>query len=231
MTTPDEDEPAGRPLRRAAVALLIVAVVALIIGAIALSQGGGGGTATPSGTTVPAPTGATTGTAGTGTTAAPGPTGATTPATTTPATPPGGTTTPAPGGQPGTPGQPGQPGGGQPGGGQPGGGQPGGDGGVAALKATPVRVYNNSTITGLANTAADDFRTAGWNVEVVGNYPFGVVPTSTAYYRPGTAEQPAAQELAGEFGMRSDVRFAGIQDSSPGLIVIVTNDFKGAKDP
>ena len=92
----------------------------------------------------------------------------------------------------------------------------------------PVRVYNNSTITGLAARAADDFRNAGWTVEEVGNYPSGIIPTSTVYYRPGTGEQAAAQRIGTEFGLRAEPRFAGLDDASPGLIVIVTNDYQRA---
>jgi hypothetical protein len=90
----------------------------------------------------------------------------------------------------------------------------------------PVRVYNNSTIHGLAARAADDFRASGWPVEHVANYPSGIIPTSTVYYRPGTNEQAAAAALGGQFGMRVEPRFAGLTEASPGLIVIVTNDYQ-----
>ncbi|GAA3090596.1 hypothetical protein GCM10010464_63060 [Pseudonocardia yunnanensis] len=92
---------------------------------------------------------------------------------------------------------------------------------------SPLRVYNNSTITGLAARAAADFRNAGWQVEEVGNYPSGIIPTSTVYYRPGTGEQQAAQALAGQFGLRVEPRFSGLDEASPGLIVIATNDYQG----
>jgi hypothetical protein len=49
------------------------------------------------------------------------------------------------------------------------------------------------------------------------------------YYRPGTAEQSAAATLASEFGLRSEPRFSGIEDATPGLIVIVTNDYQRRK--
>jgi hypothetical protein len=105
-------------------------------------------------------------------------------------------------------------------------GSGGGSGGSAAVVRAPVRVYNNSTITGLASRAADDFRNAGWPVEKVANYPSGTIPTSTVYYRPGTNEQAAAQAIAGEFGLRVEPRFEGLNEASPGLIVIVTNDYQ-----
>ena len=104
---------------------------------------------------------------------------------------------------------------------------PGGSGGFSGgVVRAPVRVYNNSTIAGLAARAAADFRSAGWPVEEVGNYPFGIIPTSTVYYRPGTGEQPAAAALGSEFGLRVAPRFPGLDDASPGLIVIVTNDYQ-----
>jgi hypothetical protein len=91
-----------------------------------------------------------------------------------------------------------------------------------------VRVYNNSTISGLAAHAADDFRGAGWTVDAVANYPSseGIIPTSTVYFRPGTGEQGSAERIGSEFGLRAAPRFAGLTDASPGLIVIVTNDYQ-----
>ena len=70
-----------------------------------------------------------------------------------------------------------------------------GGGGNAAAARGPVRVYNNSTVTGLAARAANDFRADGWQVGQVANYSSGNIPTSTVYYRPGTAEQSAATVL------------------------------------
>lgn len=93
--------------------------------------------------------------------------------------------------------------------------------------AQPVRIYNNSTIKGLAKRAEADFRRGGWNVVEVGNYSQGIIATATVYYRPGTAEEAAARDLARTYGMRVEPRFAGIQSASPGVIVIVTNDYTG----
>ena len=61
------------------------------------------------------------------------------------------------------------------------------------------------------------------------NYSSGNIPTSTVYYRPGTAEQSAATTIASEFGLRAEPRFSGIDDATPGLIVIVTNDYQKRK--
>jgi hypothetical protein len=129
---------------------------------------------------------------------------------------------PAPGGTPGAPGAP------APAppadGGARTGDTSGGTGGTSAER-TPLRVYNNSTVAGLAARAAEDFRNAGWPIEEVGNYPQGVIPTTTVYYRPGTDEEAPARALAQQFGMRVNPRFEGMQNATPGIIVIVTNDY------
>ncbi|MDV6014415.1 LytR C-terminal domain-containing protein [Haloechinothrix sp. LS1_15] len=90
---------------------------------------------------------------------------------------------------------------------------------------TPVRVYNNSNISGLAARAASDVDDAGWNVTGYGNYGDGVIPTSTVYFREGTSEEGVAKAIALEFGMRAEPRFEGIRDSNPGVIIIVTRDY------
>ncbi|HVH24216.1 MAG TPA: LytR C-terminal domain-containing protein [Pseudonocardia sp.] len=80
----------------------------------------------------------------------------------------------------------------------------------------------------MAAGAADDFRKAGWTVNAVDNYAEsqGLIATSTVYYRPGTNEQSSAELMRNEFGLRAAPRFAGLTDASPGLIVIVTNDYQ-----
>ncbi|MGH8882055.1 MAG: LytR C-terminal domain-containing protein [Stackebrandtia sp.] len=87
-----------------------------------------------------------------------------------------------------------------------------------------VRIYNNSTIRGLAARAAEDLTAAGWTVVEVGNYAQGTIPTTTAYYQDGT-DRDDAEALGSEFGMRVEPRFAGIAHAGPGLILIVTNDY------
>ncbi|MDQ0378866.1 LytR C-terminal domain-containing protein [Amycolatopsis thermophila] len=213
----------SRPLRLAGVVLIGVALVAVVIGGITAldNTGENGNTAAPP----PATTGETaapTETTGVSPTEPAPPSG--------PAAPPTGT--PAPGQPTGTA-EPGGPGGTAT---QPGGtpGAPGGPGGgvpadQAAAKWVPVRVYNNSTIHGLAARAADELRANGWNVVKVDNYSQGVIPTTTVYYTPGTDEETAARALADAFGMKVEPRFPGIQDASPGVIVIVTNDYQGSQ--
>ncbi|KAA9161842.1 LytR family transcriptional regulator [Amycolatopsis acidicola] len=201
----------SRPMRLAGVALIGIAVIAGVIGVVtAVSGGGSEQTAAPSPSSS-ASSGTPGGGSPTESPSAPSPT-TTTPASGAPSTtgaPPPASPGPQQGGAPTT----------------------GPDGGVpadqAAAKWVPVRVYNNSTVKGLAARASDDFRADGWNVAETANYPYGVIPTTTAYYTPGTDEETAARALAADFGMKVEPRFEGIQNSSAGVIVIVTNDYRG----
>ncbi|MGH3977622.1 MAG: LytR C-terminal domain-containing protein [Pseudonocardiaceae bacterium] len=213
MSTPDATG-SGRPLRTAGLALLGVAALSLIIGLVSLVVGGNGAPTAGQAPSGPAAT----------TTAGPGiPDGATATATSQAPTPP---SSPARPGATAVP-RPGVPGPGVPGPGVPGTGTDVGagiGGGKGEIRAA-VRVYNNSTIRGLAAQAADDLTAAGWPVIEVGNYSAGRIPTTTVYYEPGTGQQDPAEQIGQQFGMRVEPRFAGIRDASPGVIVIVTNDY------
>ncbi|MBA3907870.1 MAG: LytR C-terminal domain-containing protein [Pseudonocardiales bacterium] len=205
------------PLRVGGLALVGAGAVAALIGLATLLPGGGGGSTTPTSTpavaesATPAPTAAPTSVVAAPNGTVPVPSFAPTP-TNAVAAPNG--TAPAPAGTGGSA--------------QAGGSGIGSGAGAAGSVAVhdPVRVYNNSTITGLAAHAANDFRADGWQVEKVSNYPSGIIATSTVYYRPGTSEQSAASSLGGQFGLRVEPRFSGIDDATPGLIVIVTNDYQ-----
>lgn len=196
----------SRPLKAAGLALVGVAVIAAVIGGITLATNGGDSdTATPG----PTPTtsdGAVPPQSPAPSSPAPGSPPASSPAPPSSAPP----SSAPPSSQPGQTGQPGQP----------------GDDQQASHKWVTLRVYNNSTIHGLAARAADDFRASGWNVAEVSNYSSGIIPVTTAYFRPGTDEEAAARALAIEFGLRAEPRFKGIQNSAPGVIVIVTNNYK-----
>lgn len=229
MTAPSS--PGGRsPLWIAGVALIGVGVLSGVVGLIGLGTGGEG---EPSASAAPPPSSApaepgTGGVPGDGT--QPGATGA----------PGAGGNSPLTPGAPGTPGAVGGPA--APGAGAPG-GQPvtdggtagsgsgsagsGGSGGSGVAARPTLRVYNNSTIKGLAEKAAEEFRANGWTVSAVQNYPQGIIPATTVYYR-NNAEKSAADEMARRWNIRSEPRFAGIQDASPGIIVIITKDFKAA---
>lgn len=201
MTSPDTGS--SRPGRIAGVALLGLAGVALVIGLITALGGNGDGRADggqPSSrtTVITGPPGSDTssGNSSGNTTTSRPPASSTSQAPPSSGTPTTGQTTP-----------------------------PGGDGNGEPAKSVPIRVLNNSTIKGLAKKAADDLKADGWNVSGTGNYSAGVIPTTTVYYRPGTDEEAAARAIGTAFGMRVEPRFEGITDASPGVIVIVTNDY------
>lgn len=194
-------EPTGGPARPARIA----GIVLLVVAAIALVMGVisllpfGGGGNEAGGSTGNTPPPATSTSS-----SAPGKPTTTTssPTTTTTTAPPATTTTSNPPAQ------------------QPPGNNP---------QSVPVRVYNNGTITGLAQQAAGDIRSAGWNVDSVGNYSQGIIATTTVYFRPGTEEEAAANALGQAFHMRVMPRFDGIAGADPGVIVIVTNDYSPPK--
>jgi hypothetical protein len=200
-------EPSGpTPGKIAGFALLGVAVVAAVIGIVTLIGDNGDGQADPQppSSSAPGDSGSSTATSspdssGSSTTEAPTTTSAT---VTTPITPSNTAPTPAPGDGQST---------------------PSGD----------VRVLNNSMISGLANRAADDLRSAGWNVIEVGNYTPATnadnVATTTVYYRPGTDEKATAETLGAYYGMRVEPRFPAIANRGSGVIVVVTNDYKGGR--
>jgi hypothetical protein len=205
------------PLRVGGLALLGVGAVAALIGVASLVGGGGGGTPTaegpaPTSTVAPAtPAPATPATPVPGdpnAVAAPPAPVATTPAPAPPA--PGGVPVPSFQASPSAPHTAAAP-------------APS----ARAIAKEPVRVYNNSTIKGLAARAAEDVKAQGWPVEAVANYPQGRIPASTVYYRPGTPEEASAQALGRALGVRVEPRFAGLTEATPGLILIVTNNYKG----
>lgn len=203
MTAPESPSPT-RPLRVAGLALLGLAAIALIIGLVSVFGGeGGGDDALPPPTTSSSRPDSSEEQPPSSSTSATQPPSSTSGGVPTTTTQPGGSSSslPAP--------------------------PPGGDGNGEPGKTQPVRVYNNSTIPGLAARAADDLRAVGWNVVQVDNYPYGTIPTTTVYYRPGTAEEQAAEDIADDFGMRVEARFTGLNTFPPGVIVIVTNDYQG----
>ncbi|ANZ36667.1 hypothetical protein BBK82_11910 [Lentzea guizhouensis] len=205
MTSPESASP-SRPAKAAGFALLGVAAVAVVIGVVSLFGGSddtppsAGGT-----TTTPPPQEQTTSASASTSGSAEQPPQSTSapasstaqPSATTP--PPAGTTT-APAPPPVA--QPGAP-------------------------KSPVRVYNNSTIAGLAARASDEVKANGWQVAETGNYSGGTIPTTTVYFRPGTDEEASAKELGTVLKARVEPRFNGIDHAAPGIILIVTNDYRG----
>lgn len=91
----------------------------------------------------------------------------------------------------------------------------------------PVTVLNNTTVTGLAKRAADEFARAGWPIAHVGNYT-GRIPATTVYFTPGHVdEERAARALADGFPRITRVlpRYEGLPPSVTGVIVVLAPDW------
>ena len=192
-----QDPGSARPGRLLGLILMGIAVIAVVLGVITLIDGNSGNNGSGGG--------------GGTTTRPPATSGTSTPGSSQPGTKPPTTQPTQPSGQPtqtstNTP-PPAPP--------------------PANPRDQPVRVLNNGTIRGLAAQAARDFRADGWNVVEVGNFPDAILPTTTAFFRPGTGEEAAAQELARKFNMRAEPRIPALANRPPGVIVIVTNDYGG----
>lgn len=92
-------------------------------------------------------------------------------------------------------------------------------------KQVPVRVFNNSFNKGAAAAAAGDFRGDGWNVVEVDNYSESNIPTTTAYFRQGNAEEEAAANaLAQRCALKVAPRLANFL-YGPGVVVMITKDY------
>lgn len=89
--------------------------------------------------------------------------------------------------------------------------------------SSPVRVYNNSEVSGLAASTAELLEDEGFTISETGNYSEGLLSATGVYYGTGTGEQATAEAVADALGVTAQPRFDGIVDSAPGVIVIVTS--------
>ncbi|MEN0140235.1 MAG: LytR C-terminal domain-containing protein [Rhodococcus sp. (in: high G+C Gram-positive bacteria)] len=94
---------------------------------------------------------------------------------------------------------------------------------AADAASVPVRVLNNSNVTGLASQTATELMSSGWTVSETGNYSDGTISETTVYYGTSAAEKEAATEIATQLGVSAEPKFPGIANSSAGVVVIVTS--------
>ncbi|MFE7419158.1 LytR C-terminal domain-containing protein [Rhodococcus sp. NPDC057529] len=94
---------------------------------------------------------------------------------------------------------------------------------AADAAPVPVRVLNNSNVTGLASQTATELMSSGWTVSETGNYSDGTISETTVYYGTSAAEKEAATEIAAQLGVSAEPKFPGIANSSAGVVVIVTS--------
>ncbi len=90
----------------------------------------------------------------------------------------------------------------------------------------PLTVLNNTTVTGLAHSAAQDFESHGWRVSQVSNYT-GRLAATTVFYRDGDAAQRrAARALAAQFpGIAQVAPTSTALSPGSGLTVVLAPDW------
>ncbi len=88
--------------------------------------------------------------------------------------------------------------------------------------ATPVTVFNNTQIAGLAGRVSEKVKEAGWQVAAADNW-YGTVPATTVYYPQG--KKAAAQLLALDLGVARIKPADTDSDMSPtNLTLILTGE-------
>lgn len=95
--------------------------------------------------------------------------------------------------------------------------------GTSAVASAPVRVFNNSEVSGLAAQTASFLEDEGFTVSETGNYSEGLLTRTSVFYGTSPGEQQTATAVAEALGVSAQPRFEGIRDAPPGVIVIVTS--------
>lgn len=94
---------------------------------------------------------------------------------------------------------------------------------TSASVSAPIRVYNNSTVAGLAAQTASFLEDEGFAISETGNYSEGLLTSTAVYYGTTPGEQQVATEVAEALGVSAQPRFEGIRNAPAGVIVIVTS--------
>jgi hypothetical protein len=86
-------------------------------------------------------------------------------------------------------------------------------------------VLNNSGRSGLASTAADRFRNAGWTVTSTGDFSGAIISTAAYYDANVPGAQAAAEALQRQFPAihRVKERFSGLPEGP--IVVVLTTDY------
>ncbi len=85
-----------------------------------------------------------------------------------------------------------------------------------------VRVYNISSIDGVAEGTANRLREAGWNVTETGNLSLPEVVGTTVFFSDAPGEREAADEVGKLLEAPVQPRVPEIVDQPPGVVVAVT---------
>jgi hypothetical protein len=90
--------------------------------------------------------------------------------------------------------------------------------------ATPVTVFNSTSVPGLAADAAEQLEDAGWSEVGSGNYAGGTLSASTVFY--GTADLEASARAVAEV-LGIDAVELSEDDAPDGIEVVLERDFAG----
>jgi hypothetical protein len=85
-----------------------------------------------------------------------------------------------------------------------------------------VRVYNISSMEGVAGRTRDELTAAGFRVTEVGNLTVPDVPATTVYYTDADDEHATADAVGQKLGAPVEPRIPALNDQPPGVIVLVT---------
>jgi hypothetical protein len=94
-----------------------------------------------------------------------------------------------------------------------------------AVKSVPLIVLNNTTIQGLAQQAADQFKAGGWNVTSVGNLQNDIISTCAYFERGDPQAKAAAKALRQQYPTikRTKPKFPELP-AGP-VVVVLTPDY------
>jgi hypothetical protein len=104
----------------------------------------------------------------------------------------------------------------------------GGTASLADLKAVPLKVLNNTSVSGLAEQATHDFEQGGWTVTDSGDLQNDIISTC-AYYDPSVPNaRRAARALQQQFPsiQRVKPKFPELPDGP--IVVVLTGDYTSA---
>jgi hypothetical protein len=96
---------------------------------------------------------------------------------------------------------------------------------TGAVKDVPLVVLNNTTVTGLAQRAAQRFEQGGWTVTRYANYQNDIASTC-AYYDPATTgAKAAAKALQRQYPVIKRVKERFAELPSGPVVVVLTPDY------
>jgi hypothetical protein len=93
------------------------------------------------------------------------------------------------------------------------------------VKDVPLVVLNNTTISHLAQQAAQRFESGGWTVTTYGNYQNDILSTCAYYDSTDPAAKAAAQALQAQYPTIKRVEPKFPQLPSGPVVVVLTPDY------